>query len=463
MILEAVSFIYILLICIVYAVIPGRGRVYLLSAASLVYVLYVDLLSGIVLLGITLFVWGFALWIGKLKEQGQKNKAVLFLAVSVTLLALAVLIQKTPFIMMFVGFSFYGFQAISYLADVYLSKIRPDKNPVSLFLYLSYFPKLISGPIEKKGDFDRALERIEKLKFRDFKRLGNALMFIVFGVFLKMVVADRLFGFTSKIFAAFGDYESFTLVLGAVFYTFEIYCDFAGYSYMAYGISQLFGIEINLNFKTPYCVSNITDFWRCWHISLSSFLKDYIYIPLGGNRKGFLNKLLFVGIVFITCGLWHGFGLSFLVWGILHALYSVIDNIFGRYRIEWIRKGIIGRILTFVSVSFAWIFFNSESLTDALGYIGHMFSCGIDINYFAAGFLAQRRDIIELGLAVFLIVLVVVMDEQSHANNEIWVQRILKRKLPIKCIVFFALLFTIIVFGVYGPNYNSADFIYMQF
>lgn len=463
MVLEIVSIAYLLLICLGFFLIPGRFRIYLLSIASLLYVIYLDLISGAVLLGMSLLVFAGGMGIQRLKELQKKHAAAILLGVLVVLTALAVFVQKTPLLIMFIGFSFYGFQAISYLADVYLDRIAPEKNPVKMFLYLAYFPKLVSGPIERKGDFDRALEKVKTLKFWELSRLKSALIYLVYGISLKMVIADRLLVFTSRIFGAYSDYESFTLILGALFYTVEIYCDFAGYSYMAFGISKLFGIDLNINFKTPYCASNITEFWRNWHISLSSFLRDYIYIPLGGNRKGFGRKLIFVGIVFVTCGVWHDYGLNFLVWGLLHAVYSMIDNILARFGIEWLRKGIIGRILTFVSVAFAWIFFNSASLSDALEYIGHMFTCGIDPAYFSAGFLATRKDIIEFLLSIVLIVAVLVFDRLSYRDKDIFPSIISRKSVLTFCVCFFAMLFAIAVIGIYGPDYDSANFIYMQF
>lgn len=465
MILNLISILYLILVCLGFWVAPGRIRPALLTIAGYIYVFILDIPAGVTLVVTSLLVYLSALAIEKMKSKKQIHKAKAIFIFTIVLIVAAMIVQKIPamsFVAM-IGFSFYGFSAISYLADVLKDDIRADKNIIAVLLFLSYFPKFISGPIERKGHFDAEVKKAEKLKFFDTKRLSNALMFIIVGAFMKIVIADRLNIYTTDIFNGYDVYETLGLLFGSLSYTIQIYADFAGYSYIAVGVSLLFGIGINKNFDTPYMAANITEFWRRWHISLSNFLKDYIYIPLGGSRKGNLRRYINVGIVFLCCGIWHGYGLSFIIWGGLHAAYSVLDNILKDKNISRLRSGAVGRVLTFLAVSFAWIFFRAPSTTEGLRFLKTMFTAGIDFKAFTGRFLADRRNITEMVIVLMTIIVIFTADYICYRRKQILPELLQSKGTFAKCAAVYIVIVLIVVIGVYGPEFNSANYIYMQF
>lgn len=463
MILNLISILFLILVCLGFAIIPGRFRPALLLGAGSIYVFSLSIWAGTVLLAVSLIVYVVGIFIGNLLAKDREITAKMLLIFSVILIAAAMLLQKVPSFVAFVGFSFYGFSAIGYLTDIYQKKINADKNLIRTILFLSYFPRFISGPIERKNIFDEQLENSKRIKFFKSNRLLKAFIFILVGAFMKVVIADRLNIFSDEIFNCYDVYDSLGLIFGSLLYTLQIYADFAGYSYMAFGISLLFGIEINMNFRSPYLASNISEFWRRWHISLSNFLRDYVYIPLGGSRKGLLRKNINVFVVFIVCGIWHGYGISFLIWGGLHGLYSIMDNFLRAKNMHRLRTGSVGRIITFCGVSFAWIFFRAPSTREALGYLKTMFSAGIDPGAFYSRFLAERRNLTEIVLIVLLVMALCILERKAFKKDYVLPEYFLEKKLIYKCVLFYILLLLIAVIGIYGPDFNSADFIYMQF
>lgn len=465
MILNLTSILYLILICLGFAIAPGKIRPALLTIAGYIYIFVMNIQAGIALVAVSLIVYLGALFIEKIKVKKSILTAKIVFGLIVALIIIAMLVQKIPAMsfMAMIGFSFYGFSAISYLADVFKGEINADHDIIRVLLFLSYFPKFISGPIERKNHFDEELQKAKVLKFWNAKRLSNAFMFILVGTFMKVVIADRLNIYTNDIFNSYDVYETLGLLFGSISYTIQIFADFAGYSYIAVGISMLFNIGINRNFNTPYMSANITEFWRRWHISLSNFLRDYIYIPLGGSRKGAFRRYVNVGIVFLCCGIWHGYGLSFIIWGGLHAAYSMLDNILKDKNINWIRTGTVGRILTFLAVSFAWIFFRAPSTLEGLRYIKTMLTAGVDFGAFVNRFLGDRRNITEMVLVLVAIMAIFITDRICYKREQILPELMQTKGTITKCIVVYILIILIVVIGVYGPEFNSADYIYMQF
>lgn len=325
--------------------------------------------------------------------------------------------------------------------------------------YFAFFPKLVSGPIEREQAFLPQMKKLEEVTLRDRGRLSTAFAYLLWGYFMKMVVADRLAATVNRIFAAPASFDSFWLLLGAFFYTIQIYCDFAGYSYIAVGCAKIFGIQLTQNFKEPYFAAGISDFWRRWHISLSTWLRDYLYIPLGGGRKGLFLKGVNTMMVFLACGAWHGNGANFLAWGLLHGLYSIAEAC-GK-RKGW--KLLSSKGVTFLEVAFAWIFFRADSLKAAFSYIGRMFTAGI----FPENWRQTRMD---LGLSAVEILLVVTgigtvwavdwLCTKKQLQMPVLVQ---KKQNAVRYLVFYLLMVFIFIFGVYGPGYSAEQFIYMRF
>ena len=367
-----------------------------------------------------------------------------------------------------VGISYYTLQAFGYLFDVHSGKIVPEKNFVKYLLFLSYFPAIVQGPISR---YDRLMPQLTNTNRFCFDTSRDSLVLVLWGVVKKMVLADRLAIFVNAVFAQFAELQGVILYLGAVGYAFQLYFDFSGCVDICRGVSGLFGIELANNFNRPYLARSVKDFWGRWHMSLSSWLKDYVYIPLGGNRKGTLRKYGNLLITFLVSGLWHGAGMEFLAWGLLHALYQIIgqatQNIRQKAnRLLGIQKDSLSQrifqtLITFHLVTLAWIFFRSEGTVEACLYIGNMFSApkwgalfdgmytfGVDEPFFrlllvhivAIGFIDARTP------------------SQAHALTGLTRQHIVLR-----WVVYLVLLFDIVLFGVYGSGYDLSGFMYGGF
>jgi D-alanyl-lipoteichoic acid acyltransferase DltB (MBOAT superfamily) len=280
-----------------------------------------------------------------------------------------------------VGISFYTFHGLSYVIDIYKDRIKPERNFIDYSVFVSFFPLLVAGPIERATHL---LPQIQKKRTFDFTKAADGLRQILWGLFKKIVIADKCAQYANDIFNNSDDYSGSTLFLGAIYFAFQIYGDFSGYSDIAIGTARLFGIDLLRNFAYPYFSRDIAEFWRRWHISLSSWFRDYLYIPLGGSQGGTWMKIRNTIIIFVVSGFWHGANWTFIIWGLLNALY-ILPSIFFKtnrnnldivaqntYWPSW--KELFQIILTFNLTVFAWIFFRATSLTHAMQYISAMFS-----------------------------------------------------------------------------------------
>ena len=278
-----------------------------------------------------------------------------------------------------VGISFYTFHGLSYVIDIYKNKIKAERNFIDYSVFVSFFPLLVAGPIERATHL---LPQIKQKRVFDYVKAVDGLRQILWGLIKKVVIADQCAEYANLIFNNSGDYSGATLVLGAVFFTFQIYGDFSGYSDIALGTARLFGIELLKNFSFPYFSRDIAEFWRRWHISLSTWFKDYLYIPLGGSKVGIWKKIRNTLIIFLVSGLWHGANWTFIIWGLLNALYIMPSIIFNanRNNIDIVAKGkrfpslkeFVSILLTFSLTAFAWIFFRSKNIDQAFGYVGNL-------------------------------------------------------------------------------------------
>ena len=276
-----------------------------------------------------------------------------------------------------VGISFYTFQTLSYSIDIYRGKLKPTRSLVNFAAFVSFFPQLVAGPIERAS---RLLPQIETQRVFKYEEGVAGLRLILWGMFKKVVVADTCAIYANDIFANYTEYSGPTLMLGAVYFAFQIYGDFSGYSDIAIGTAKLFGIQLMTNFKTPYFSRDIAEFWRRWHISLSTWFRDYLYIPLGGSRVGKWKAVRNVFIIFLVSGFWHGANWTFIVWGGLHAclfLPLLLRGTNRRYTSETIAEGkwlptgreLLGMAWTFTMVCVAWVFFRAESVGEAVAYV----------------------------------------------------------------------------------------------
>ena len=278
-------------------------------------------------------------------------------------------------VMLPVGISFFTFQALSYTIDIALGKLKPTRDWVEFFVFISFFPQLVAGPIERATNL---LPQFQKSRTFDFDAATHGICLLVYGLFKKMVVADTLAMYVDRAFDVPEMFSAVTCIIGAFFFSVQIYCDFSGYSDCARGIARLFGFKLMVNFDRPYLASSFIDFWRRWHISLSTWFKDYVYIPLGGNRKGFAILIRNAWIVFLLSGLWHGASWTFIIWGALHALYQTCDLLKRRFcgmspaRNWW--RNLCSVLGVNVCVVFAWIFFRANDFATLKKYLSVMFS-----------------------------------------------------------------------------------------
>lgn len=306
-----------------------------------------------------------------------------------------------------VGISFYTFHGLSYVIDLYKNRIKPERNFIDYSLFVSFFPLLVAGPIERATHL---LPQILKKREFNYSKAVDGLRQILWGVFKKVVIADNCAAYANTIFNNSEHYSGSTLVLGALFFTIQIYCDFSGYSDIALGTSRLFGIDLLRNFAFPYFSRDIAEFWRRWHISLSSWFKDYLYIPLGGSKGGIWIKIRNILIIFLVSGFWHGANWTFIVWGFLNALYIIPSIIFNtnRNNLDIVAKGkylptikeFLSICLTFSLTVFAWIFFRATSIKNAFSYISGIFSSSL---FTIPQGIVIRKSIILLIILFFII------------------------------------------------------------
>ncbi|MHA8062905.1 MBOAT family O-acyltransferase [Aquirufa nivalisilvae] len=358
-----------------------------------------------------------------------------------------------------VGISFYTFHGLSYVIDIYKNKIKPERNFIDYSLFVSFFPLLVAGPIERATHL---LPQIIKRREFNYLKAVDGLKQILWGLFKKIVIADNCAEYANVIFNNSQEYTGSTLVLGVLFFTFQIYCDFSGYSDIALGTARLFGIELLRNFAYPYFSRDIAEFWRRWHISLSSWFKDYLYFPLGGSKLGKLITIRNTFVIFLVSGFWHGANWTFIVWGFLNALYILPSIIFNtnRNNLDVVASGrnipSLGELLsmgiTFGLTAFAWIFFRANDVSHAFSFISEIFSSSLlSIPYFRG--IGNAVVIVPI---IFLFILIEwIGREGQYAISQIGI----KWKRPIRYFFYYILLFMILYFG----NFNESQFIYFQF
>ena len=368
-----------------------------------------------------------------------------------------------------VGISFYTFQALSYTIDVYRKDTKAEHNFLRYALFVSFFPQLVAGPIERSKDL---LKQLKVDRAFEFDRFRNGIAMMIWGYFLKIVLADRIAVFVDKVYGDIDTYAGMYLVVASVFFGIQIYCDFYGYSSIAKGAACVLGIDLTENFDVPYLAVSVSEFWRRWHVSLMTWFRDYLYIPLGGSRKGKLRKYMNEMIVFLLSGLWHGASLSFVVWGGLNGLYQVVGEILEPIRLKAIKifhlqresfaHRLVRTIFTFILVDFTWIFFRAGRLGYSIEVIKSMVSvhnpwiffdesiydCGLDHKYFL--------------LVLVCLMILVFADICKYKGIKIR-HFVFKQDYWFRW-AFFALSIVLIsLFGVWGPEYNETNFIYFQF
>lgn len=353
-----------------------------------------------------------------------------------------------------VGISFYTFQTLSYSIDVYRKKLQPTKDATAFFAFVSFFPQLVAGPIERATNL---LPQFHKQREFSYDEASDGMRQILWGLFKKVVIADNCAIYANDIFSNYADYSGSTLLLGAIFFAFQIYCDFSGYSDIAIGTARLFGFKLMRNFAFPYFSRDIAEFWRRWHISLSTWFRDYVYIPLGGSRGGKWLSIRNIFIIFIVSGFWHGANWTFIAWGALNAIYFLPIMLLKRNRVHTNTvaedamfpngKEILQMSTTFFFTVIAWVFFRSETIADAFLYLSEMLSFSL----FTYPEVFPEKTIIHL---VLFILIEWVQRKKQHALQFI--------NFDSPIILRWGIYYVVLI-AVFQLGGSQQEFIYFQF
>ena len=481
-------------VCLIYWALPGKIRKYWLLAAG--YVFYLSYTPAMIfyLLGITAFSWGMSFAVAKARARGDtKAKLALAAAVAGTVITLAIVkysgfaigiinrllplagAEQSFAVIKFtqpIGISFFTFSAVGYLVDVYRGKREAERNPFNYALYLSFFPIVLSGPVERSTNLLRQIDNSAAIRLDTYK-LRYGCLTMLYGYFMKLVCADRLSILVNTVFSSPSQQPGCILALGVIGFGIQLYCDFAGISLIAIGAGEVMGFSILKNFNAPYLAVSISDFWRRWHISLTSWFREYIYFPLGGNRKGKMRKHLNVMAIFLISGLWHGAGWTYIIWGGINGLYMIMGDLLMPFRkkaaqllhmdTENSGNRFFRRVFTFALVTFSWLFFRAESVQQALTIIRR-------IVLSPQPWVLWNGALLELGLSIsdwwvlilaLLAVLLLSLTDELGVRN--WRERLLSQGYGFRLFIYMALLFAVLIFGMYGASFNATSFIYVDF
>ncbi len=482
-------FIFLPAAALVSFLCPSKLRVYWLLAVSYVFYMSMSPVYALVLLASTVSTFVCGLLVEKAGEK--KGRAALILTLCLvfnlgmlfwfkyagfalkTIAALtgstgSALADRAAGILQPVGISFYTLQVIGYLIDCFRHDKPAERNFARYALFVSFFPQVVSGPIERYGHMRLQYEHLPGFSAR---RVLEGLQIMLWGYFLKMVLADRMAIYVDRIYESPERYSGVLCVIAVLLYSLQIYCDFFGYTSIAVGTAKVMGVEIMENFDAPYLSQSVSQFWRKWHISLSSWLRDYVYIPLGGNRKGTLRKYLNILIVFAVSGLWHGAEWSFVIWGLIHGAYQVTGAVLkpARDRLAAAtgmkRDAFSHRVLRiafgFCLYSFAWIFFRAKDTAQAIRMIGCLSLDGLwklnDGTLYTLGLDRLNWQLMTLG--IFILIGYDVMRSRGIRAGEM----IRAQETWFKWAVWIIGLILVLTCGIWGPGYDAASFIYSQF
>ena len=496
--------LFFITIILIYYILPVKARNIWLLAGSLVFYIFAGINAFFILAAVILFTYFSAILMEKNKSHSGR-KLLLALAVFLILMTLFILkylkfvlinIPDSIFkfngmeIILPLGISFFTLKAIGYLIDVYRGNIEAEKNILHFSLFLSFFPYIVSGPIERAGNI---LPQIKQKKRFNYENFCHGLQIMLWGYFLKLIVAERAAMIADKVFNDYTNYSGIPVIIGFIAYSLQLYFDFSGYSLIAIGTGKALGFDIIKNFNQPYFAVSVNDFWKRWHISLTSWFRDYLYIPLGGNRKGVLRKYGNILIVFIISGIWHGANWTFMFWGLLHGLFQIMGDFLKKTRLKIVAflrikrdcfsYRFLQRGFTFVLVTLAWVFFRSVNLKQAFEMIYRSVAGfnlaeafgSYDTYYFSwipSGlFLTEGGEnwFLNLGLdslnwVIFIsgIIIVFVMDLILYKKKSPlkWLDN---QNLLFRWFIYLFLIFLVLTFGIYGTGFSASSFIYANF
>lgn len=471
MLFNSVQFlIFFPIVTILFYILPHRFRwIHLLFASCVFYMFFIP--QYIFILFTTILIdYIAAIYIQKSTDKKKKN----YLIISILSTCLVLFIfkyfdffnhnmllishrlgfyypEKVAKFILPIGLSFHTFQSLSYVIEVYKGKQKPERNFGIYALYVMFYPQLVTGPIERPQNL---LVQLRQEKKFNYSNLSQGLRLILFGLFTKMVIADNLAVYVDQIYANPAHFSTLSILKGLFFYSFQIYCDFFGYSTIAIGCAKSMGYNLIDNFKNPYLSSGIREFWQRWHISLSTWFRDYVYFSLGGNRVKVFRWMFNIMVVFMVSGLWHGANWTFVLWGAAHGILQIIEDFLNRwFKIKEPEKKIsnfifktIGTIKTFIIVSFIWILFRASNLE----HVKNMFASIIHNIHLNDNFSVEPKTWLFLGLFILIDMLL------FNTRFDFWCE---KRNPIIRWSLYAFLIFSIIVFS----SVNNFPFIYFQF
>jgi len=473
------------IVTILFFVLPHRFRWSLLLSASCFFYMYFIPVYILILFGTIIIDYFAGIFLEETKEP-KKKKLYLIASLVANIGVLAVFKYYNFFlenineasltffdkatalrylgIALPIGLSFHTFQAMSYTFEVYYGRQKAERNFGIYALYVMFYPQLVAGPIERPQNI---LHQFHTKQYFNYSNLSTGLRMMIWGLFKKVVIADNLAGLVNIAYANPEEHSGMTLLLTSYFFAFQIYCDFSGYSDMAIGAARVMGYDLMENFRVPYLSASIKEFWGRWHISLSSWFRDYLYIPLGGNRVGKTRWMLNLFLVFLISGIWHGANWTYVIWGALHGLYLMIailkDGWFERKGILVSEKNkfiqIFNVFITFQLAVFAWIFFRANSLDDAFTIIKTIGQGEYSIQSFIDSITVLAEDPKNFSRTLFIMLLMVVFFMVDPIMDKIIKGRVLLSKPYIKYILYSFIIASIILFGFFG----EVSFIYFQF
>jgi D-alanyl-lipoteichoic acid acyltransferase DltB (MBOAT superfamily) len=430
----------------------------------------------------TLIDYGAGIWMGKTAEKSKRKKyLILSLFANLGILfsfkyanffndSLRMMLDQFNIfydfpgfnVLLPVGISFYTFQSLSYSIDVYRGQKEPERNPIKFALYVAFFPQLVAGPIERST---RLLPQFDRRTRFDYDRFISGLRLMLWGFFKKVVIADRLAIYVNEVYNSPAEYQGLTLILATYFFAFQIYCDFSGYSDIAIGAARIMGYDLMTNFRQPYFSQSISEFWKRWHISLSTWFRDYLYIPLGGNRVSKGRWYFNLVAVFLISGLWHGANWTFVLWGFLHGFYLMVsiftagvrESISSALRIN--RFPTLRRwwktFVTFHLVLFAWIFFRANSIGEAFLIIQNMLMIDFSVSALESLSVALGWGELMIAVASILFLELFHVFETRPQFKEVF----FRTSRPVRWAAYYLIILGIVFFGVF----NHTEFIYFQF
>jgi alginate O-acetyltransferase complex protein AlgI len=472
MLFNSINFaVLFLIVTSLYFFLSERNQKLLLLAASIIFYCY-SIPKYIVILFIVIVIDYFSgIYIKKARTSFRKPLLLLSIASNLGILFffkyfnffnqnLNTLIEIVGWnysiplleIILPIGLSFHVFQSLGYVIDVYKGKIEPERNFLVYALYVLYFPQLVAGPIERAANM---LPQMKGRKVYAYERIRSGLQLMATGFLKKCVVADNLAIIADQVYSNPHAYGGFYLFTATFFFSFQIFCDFSGYTDIARGTSRILGMELMVNFDKPYFAASITEFWRRWHISLTTWFKDYLYIPLGGNRVGFLRKNINIFIVFIVSGLWHGASWTFLIWGFIHGVFITLQNGLIIVNSRYIKKEFpysVKVTCTFLVVFVSWIFFRANTFRDAIYILNGM------ITNMQTFFKGSELIISNFLVEGYLLILLIIIFQYVDLKKNIW-ERVNECSLIPRWSIYYA---TILIFLTLG-QFTRSLFIYFQF